>query len=118
MHNVNPTVFYFVLTLFLGGGAAVLTGRNFAANWRTPVAVALAGVGLAVAVRFLHFALNNEELFAASAALLDAVPIVLLALLGFRWRRTEQMTSQYYWLYERTGPLSWRQKPNEGPSGG
>jgi hypothetical protein len=24
------------------------------------------------------------------------------------------MTTQYYWLYERTGPLSWRERvPNE-----
>ena len=118
MHNVNPTVFYFVLTLFLGGGAALLTGRNFAANWRKPLVVALAGLGLAVAVRFLHFALNQEDLLTVSGFLLDAVPIILLALLGFRWRRTEQMTSQYYWLYERTGPLTWREKPVETPSGG
>ena len=118
MHNVNPTIFYIVLTLLLGGGAAVLTGRNFAVNWRKPHAVALAGLGLAVAVRFLHFALNNEPLLTAPGFLLDAVPIVLLALLGFRWRRTEQMTSQYYWLYERTSRLTWRDKLPGGSTGG
>ena len=118
MHNVNPTVFYIVLTLILGGGAAVMTGRNFASNWRQYHVAALAGLGLAVAVRFLHFALNNEQLLTATGFLLDAVPIILLALLGFRWRRTEQMTSQYYWLYERTGPLTWRDKPAGGSPGG
>ncbi len=33
-----------LLTFILGGGAAVLMGRNFATNWRSPWAVALAGV--------------------------------------------------------------------------
>ena len=111
MHNVDPTIVYLILTLLLGGGAALLTGRNFAANWRSPIVVALAGLGLAVAVRFLHFALNLEQLFSATGFLLDAVPIVLLALLGFRWRRTEQMSTQYYWLYEKTSPFTWRHKP-------
>ncbi len=110
MHNVPPLVFYIVVTLILGGGAAILTGRNFANNWRSPVGVALAGLGLAVAAQFLHFSLNNEELFGLKSFLLDAVPLILLALLGFRWRRADQMTSQYYWLYERTGPLTWRNK--------
>ena len=118
MNNVNPTVFYIVLTLILGGGAAIMTGRNFAANWRQPEIVAVAGLGLAVAVRFLHFALNNEPLLTATGFLMDVVPIVVLALLGFRWRRAEQMTSQYYWLYERTGPLTWRDKPGTSSSGG
>ena len=36
--------------------------------------------------------------------------IIVLALFGFRWKRTQQMTNQYYWLYERTGPLTWRSK--------
>ena len=36
--------------------------------------------------------------------------IVLLgaACLGFRMMRTTQMVTQYRWLYERTGPLTWR----------
>jgi hypothetical protein len=30
---------------------------------------------------------------------------------GYRHTRTTQMTTQYRWLYERAGPLSWRARP-------
>jgi hypothetical protein len=36
--------------------------------------------------------------------------VVALALLGYRLTRVSQMVTQYPWLYERTGPLSWRSK--------
>ena len=58
----------------------------------------------------------SERLFAAAAfviglaLVLPVLTIIVLALFGFRWKRTQQMTTQYYWLYERTGPLTWRSK--------
>jgi uncharacterized membrane protein AbrB (regulator of aidB expression) len=97
-----------LLTFILGGGAAVLMGRNFATNWRSHWAVALAGVGLALGVRFLHYALFQETLLTANGFLVDLIVIIAFGLLGFRWRRADQMATQYYWLYERTGPLTWR----------
>ena len=110
---------YLGLTVVLGGGAGIMMGRNFATNWRSPQVVALAAFGIAAGVRFLHYALFEQTLLTASGFLLDAVAIIVLALLGYRWRRTEQMTSQYYWLYERTGPLAWRSKtPDAAPDGG
>ena len=36
--------------------------------------------------------------------------IIAAALLGYRTKRVSQMTTQYPWLYERTGLLSWRDK--------
>jgi hypothetical protein len=111
-------VFLF-LTVILGGGAAILMGRNFAVNWRSPVTVAAAGVGLALGVRFLHFALFEEPLLTLGGYLLDLAVIVAMGLMGFRWRRAEQMVAQYYWLFERTGPLTWRAKaPASSPQGG
>lgn len=116
MHSV--LVFLF-LTVFLGGGAAVMMGRNFAVNWRSPLAVAVAGTGIALGVRFLHFALFEQPLLTLGGYLLDFAVVVAMGLLGFRWRRAEQMASQYYWLYERTGPLTWREKaPAPTPQGG
>jgi hypothetical protein len=32
------------------------------------------------------------------------------ACLGFRLMRTKQMVTQYRWLYERTSPLTWRNR--------
>ena len=102
--------FYLLLSLAFGGWAAVMIGRNFAQNWRSLAAVVAAALALALGVRFLHYALFEEPLLKFTAYAADAVTAVAMALLGFRWRRTEQMTTQYYWLYERTGPLTWRKR--------
>ena len=36
--------------------------------------------------------------------------LVAFASLGYRAMRTTQMVTQYGWLYERTSPLSWRDR--------
>ena len=46
--------------------------------------------------------------------LVDTLVLVAAAYLGYRLRRTEQMTTQYSWIYERTGPLNWREKDPSG----
>ncbi len=109
---------YLLLSLAIGGAVAVLMGRNFAQNWRSPGMLVLASLGLALGVRFLHYALFAEPLLTVWGYAADAATVALLALLGFRWRRTEQMTTQYYWLYERTGPLTWRNKNGAAPGSG
>jgi hypothetical protein len=38
------------------------------------------------------------------------VILVAAACLGFRAMRTTQMVTQYRWLYERTSPLTWRDR--------
>jgi hypothetical protein len=101
---------YILLTLIIGGGAAILMGRSFAQNWRSATIVVIASLGLALGVRFLHFALFQEPLLTPVGYAVDALTMIALSLFGFRWRRTQQMTSQYYWLYERTGLLTWRDK--------
>jgi hypothetical protein len=117
--NANSIFVFFLLTVILGGGAAVMMGRNFAVNWRSPTAVIVAGVGLALGVRFLHYALFAQPLLTLPGYLLDAAVVIAMGLVGFRWRRAEQMAAQYYWLYERTGPFTWRQKaPASGPPAG
>ena len=108
----HDLLIYLFLTVGLGGGAALMMGSNFATNWRPIGQVVLAGIGLAIALRFLHFALFEQELLTLPGFLVDAAVVIFFGLLGHRWRRTEQMASQYYWLYERTGPLTWREKTN------
>jgi hypothetical protein len=36
--------------------------------------------------------------------------MLVISFLGFRFTRTEQMTRQYHWLYERATPFTWREK--------
>jgi len=108
--DLHSFLVFLFLTVAVGGGASVMMGRNFATNWRSVGAVIAAGVGIGLGVRFLHYSLFEQTLLTLPGFLADAAVQIALGLLGFRWRRTEQMTSQYYWLYERTGPLSWRDK--------
>jgi hypothetical protein len=35
---------------------------------------------------------------------------VAVASFGYQFKRTNQMTSQYHWLYEKTSPLTWRNR--------
>ena len=59
---------------------------------------------------FLVFALFEGELLNPLGYGIDATLLMVVALLAFRVTRTRQMTTQYPWLYQRTGPLSWRER--------
>ena len=65
---------------------------------------------LAAAVRFFHYALFDGELSSPYYYLVTYVDLVATAYLGFRAMRTTQMVTQYRWLYERTSPLTWRDR--------
>ena len=38
----------------------------------------------------------------------DTLYLVAVGALAWRMTRAAQMATQYYWLYERTSPLTWR----------
>lgn len=103
---------FMLVTLFLGGGAAWLTGRAVAKGWTPLWQVAVYALLLTGAVRFCHFALFNGTLGAATHAVVEFILLVSIATLGFRAVRKQQMTQRYDWLYESAGPLSWRSRGN------
>jgi FtsH-binding integral membrane protein len=105
----SPWVFL-LLTIVLGGGAAFLSGRSMAREWRPLAQLMLFMIPLAAAVRFLHYALFQEQLLSLSHFLISAVFLVFCAVLGYRLKRADQMVTQYPWLYERSGLLTWRSK--------
>lgn len=109
------SVWLFVLvTVVLGGGAAWMTGRAVAHGWEPVGKLVAYLLLLAVAVRFIHHALFDGTMFSLHYYLVDAIVLNIIGLTGFRFTRTSQMVTQYRWLYERTGPLSWRERPQEG----
>jgi hypothetical protein len=86
-----------------------------------PTAMAVVGIAMTVptilflllltgAVRFIHHALFEGTLLSLHYYLVDAAVVVGIGLLGYRYTRARQMTTQYRWLYERTGPLTWRER--------
>jgi hypothetical protein len=98
------------ITLILGGGCAVMTGRALALNWRPDWQLIAYGLLLAVADRFLVFALFQGELFSVSGYLTDALILMLIAVFAFQATRARQMVRQYPWAYSKAGPLSWRER--------
>jgi hypothetical protein len=101
---------FLLVTVFLGGGAAYMTGRAVAETWRALPLLIVYVVLLTFAVRFIHHALFGGEILAAQFFVVDLVVVSIFAALGFRITRAAQMAGQYSWLYERTGPLSWRER--------
>jgi hypothetical protein len=105
----SPWVFL-LMTIILGGGAALLAGRSLASGWRPLWLLMLYMVPFTLGMRFLHFALFEATLSSLHYFLTDGLIFVACALLGYRVTRVGQMISQYPWLYERSGPLSWKNK--------
>lgn len=101
---------FILLTLAAGGGAAWRTGQAVAERWGPVWPAAAYTLAIAAAVRFLHYALFSAELLSAASYLVDALILVPVALLAHRIRRTRHVTEQYPWAFERTSPVTWRER--------
>ena len=100
---------FIVLTLILGGAGAWAAGRALAQTWRPVPMIAVYMLALAAGVRFLHFALYQEELLSLQFFIVSYVWCLIAGAFGYRQMRASQMATQYSWLYERVG-LNWRLK--------
>jgi hypothetical protein len=65
---------------------------------------------LGVAVRFIHFALFGGTMLTLQYYVVDTIVLIIVGTLGYRYTRTKQMIRQYYWLYEKVSPFSWKEK--------
>jgi hypothetical protein len=107
----EPSVWLFLLvTCVMGGWAAWMTGRAVALTWRPYWQCIAAAAVLAWVVRFIHFALFEGSFVSLRYWVVDFVVVLAVTSLGYRATRARQMTTQYSWLYERAGPLTWREK--------
>jgi uncharacterized protein DUF6867 len=101
---------FLLLTVILGGGAAFLAGRGLARSWKPFGRVFFYMALLAAAVRFFHHALADGNLLSLYYYAVTYALLISAACVGFRVMRTTQMVTQYRWLYERTSPLTWRDR--------
>ena len=101
---------FLLVTIILGGGAALLTGRAIATTWRPGWQVVAYGLILAAAVRFIHFSLYGGTFLSLHYYLVDTVFCIVFGFLGFRSARASQMVTQYRWINERDGATRWRRK--------
>ncbi len=101
---------FLLVTIVLGGGAALLAGRAIAVTWRPWWQVVVYSFILGLAVRFIHFSLFEGTLLSPYYYLVDSLFCVAFGFLGFRAARAAQMVAQYRWLNEPAGFLRWRRK--------
>jgi hypothetical protein len=106
----NGLYHFILLTLILGGAGAIASGRAIAGSWKSFVILPVYMVVMAAAVRFLHYALFQEELLSVPGFVVALVVTLLGAAFGYRARRAEQMATQYSWIYTRSGPLGWKSR--------
>lgn len=98
---------FLLVTLFLGGGAAWLSGRAIASTWRPYRQAVIYSLLLACVVRFFHYALFEGELLSLQHFIVEAVFLLSVATLGFRAERAAQMATRYGWLFHQAGPFGW-----------
>jgi hypothetical protein len=99
---------FLLVTVFLGGGASFLAGRAIAATWRSWWHLLPYMAALALAVRFLHYALFESRFISVHYYLVDYAVCLIFALLGFRLMRVHQMVTRYRWIHEPAVRLRWR----------
>jgi hypothetical protein len=99
------------LTVILIGGAAIMTGRALADGWKPAWQVVAACFGLALADRFLVYALFGGELLSLSGFIVDFALLTALGLIAHRLTLVHKMIAQYPWRYERASLWSFRERP-------
>ncbi len=100
----------FTVTVVVMGFAAFMTGQAMAGTWKPVRQVVLYCLLLGLGDRFLIFSLFEGELLSLSGYLIDSAVLVAISLFAYRLTQVRKMTSQYPWIYERAGLLSWRDR--------
>lgn len=114
MHGIlyeEANIWQFIfITVLLGGGAAWLTGKATAKTWRPFSALIVYMLGLGIGVRFIHHALFDGTMFSAQYYIVDTIILMIIGAIAYQYTRTNQMVTQYHWLYDRSSPLGWKEK--------
>jgi len=105
---------FIVLTVCVFGLCGWLTGQTLAQGWKPWLPVIGYTLLMGVGDRFLVFALFGGELLSLHGFLIHTAIIAAVTVVSYRLTMARRMVSQYPWLYERTGPFSWREKPGAG----
>lgn len=106
---MNVWVFVF-LTVIIFGGAAFLMGQAIAETWRPAWQNIPYGLLLTVGDRFLDGALFGGDWLDIGQYVIDAAVIIAIALFAYRITLARKMVTQYPWLYEPSGLLTWRDR--------
>jgi hypothetical protein len=93
---------------------AYMSGRALAENWRPAWQVVLYGLLLSVGARVMALILFARHLRSPADEGIEfsllTLMIVGITAVAFRLTLARRVPLQYPWLYERRGPLGWREK--------
>jgi len=98
------------ITLGLFGFAAFMTGQGLASTWRPVFWIIVYLLPLGLADRFIVWSLFDGQLASLSGYLIDTAALLVIGFLSYRVTQVRKMVSQYPWLYEAAGSLSWRRR--------
>lgn len=112
--GLNGLWIFILVTLVMGGAAAIAAGRAVADGWAHANLVALYAALIALAVRFIQYAVFDQPLLSLPTFLIDFAVLLFIGDLAYRHRRATQMVRQYPWLYEKSTPLTCRQRRAPG----
>lgn len=110
LYEESSFLTFALITIVMGGWTAWRTGRATAESWTGIGTLATYVALLGVAIRFIHHALFDGTFISPQYYLVDTAFLALFAWAGYRYTRTRQMTTQYYWLYRKTSAFSWAPK--------
>ena len=110
VYEESSILTFALITFVMGGWTAWRTGRAAAEGWSGPTVLVGCVALLGVAIRFIHHALFDGTFLSLHYYLVDTVILMVFAYAGYRFTRTRQMTTQYYWLYRKSSPFSWAPK--------
>lgn len=114
-------VYFLILTVLIGGGAAWMTGRACALTWKSFGVALIYMFLLAIAVRFLHYVIpyyNDDgdnmayhgQFLSLHYYIMNFIVLCIFCGLGYRYTRVQQMVHQYKWLYRKTSIFSYSKK--------
>lgn len=107
---LGTTVGGYVGLMLLFAFATFLAGQAAAREWRGPWHAVGYALLLALAARFLVYALLDGRLLSATGFVTDLALLVAIALVAHRLTYVRRMLSQYPWLYERAGLFGYRER--------
>jgi hypothetical protein len=105
--HIIPGEIVFLILCAAGGW---MIGKSVASDWKGLGSLVVFTLLLGLGARFLHFALYEAAFISPGRYLIDTALFLVVAYLGYRFTRTNQMTRQYHWLYEKASPFSWKDR--------
>lgn len=101
------------LNLIIMGFAAAMTGSAIARTWGPYWHVCAYCVLLALASRFLTYALFGGGLLSPTGYLIDLILLTTIGLLSHRMTYVNCLVGQYPWLYRHHSPFFYRNIAND-----